>query len=66
MRTGSVLLPRGLQLRPQDVALAAGQGIAALEVVRRPRVAVASTGDELYEAGTKLPSVVFTNRTATL
>jgi molybdopterin biosynthesis enzyme len=34
VRTGSVLLPRGLQLRPQDVALAAGQGIAALEVVR--------------------------------
>ncbi len=54
---GTLLLPRGLRLRPQDIALAAGQGIAALDVVRRPRVAVASTGDELYEpeAGFELP-----------
>ncbi|MEI2774265.1 MAG: gephyrin-like molybdotransferase Glp [Candidatus Competibacter sp.] len=47
VRIGTVLLPRGLRLRPQDVSLAAGQGIAVLEVVRQPRVAVASTGDEL-------------------
>ncbi|MEI2779812.1 MAG: molybdopterin molybdotransferase MoeA [Candidatus Competibacter sp.] len=53
---GTVLLPHGLRLRPQDVALAAGQGIAALEVVRRPRVAVASTGDELYAPGVQLPT----------
>ena len=53
---GTVLLPQGLRLRPQDVALAAGQGIAALEVVRRPRVAVASTGDELYAPGVQLPT----------
>ncbi|MFZ1643682.1 MAG: gephyrin-like molybdotransferase Glp, partial [Candidatus Contendobacter sp.] len=54
---GTLLLPRGLRLRPQDIALTAGQGIAALDVVRRPRVAVASTGDELYEpeAGLELP-----------
>ncbi len=56
VRAGTALLPHGLRLRPQDVALAAGQGIAALEVVRRPRVAVASTGDELYEPGVQLPT----------
>jgi molybdopterin molybdotransferase len=55
VRAGAALLPRGLRLRPQDGALAAGQGIAALEVVRRPRVAVASTGDELREPGAALP-----------
>lgn len=52
---GTVLLPGGWRLRPQDVALAAGQGIAALDVIRRLRVAVASTGDELYEPGVELP-----------
>lgn len=52
---GSVLLPKGLRLRPQDVALAAGQGIAALKVVRQPRVALASTGDELHQPGVELP-----------
>jgi molybdopterin molybdotransferase len=56
VRAGTVLLPQGLRLRPQDVALAAGQGIAALEVVRPPRVAVASTGDELHEPGEELPT----------
>lgn len=55
VRTGTVLLASGLRLRPQDVALAAGQGIAELTVRRRPRIAVASTGDELYESGTTLP-----------
>ena len=55
VQAGTMLLPGGLRLRPQDVSLAAGQGIAALTVRRRPRVAVASTGDELYEPGTALP-----------
>lgn len=52
---GTQLLPKSLRLRPQDIALAAGQGIAALEVIRRLRVAVASTGDELHEPGAELP-----------
>ena len=55
VRAGSTLLPRGSWLRPQDVALAAGQGIAALEVVRPVRVAVVSTGDELRAPGETLP-----------
>lgn len=55
VRAGTVLLSSGLQLRPQDIALAAGQGVAALTVMRRLRVAVASTGDELYEPGIELP-----------
>ena len=55
VQAGTVLLSRGVRLRPQDVALAAGQGIAALAVLRPPRVAVASTGDELFEPGVALP-----------
>ena len=55
VQAGAVLLTGGMRLRPQDVALAAGQGIARLPVIRRLRVAVASTGDELYEPGIDLP-----------
>lgn len=64
VQAGTVLLRRGLRLRPQDVALVAGQGIATLDVVRRLRVAVASTGDELHEPGVALPpgAIYETNR----
>ena len=57
IQVGTTLLSCGSRLRPQDVALAAGQGIAALQVVRTLRVAVASTGDELYEPGQPLAAV---------
>lgn len=60
VRAGAVLLTGGMRLRPQDVALAAGQGIAALPVIRRLRVAVASTGDELCEPGVELaPGAIY-------
>jgi len=44
---GHAALAAGLRLRPQDVALAAAFGLTHLDVVRRIRVAVFSTGDEL-------------------
>ena len=60
VRAGAVLLPGGLLLRPQDVALAAGQGFAALTVVRQLRIAVASTGDELHLPGVELsPGAIY-------
>ncbi len=43
----SPALPRGRKLRPQDLGLLAGLGITELEVYRRPRVAILSTGDEI-------------------
>jgi len=45
-------LPPGRRLRPQDVALAAALGLTHLDVTRRIRVAVFSTGDELVSPGT--------------
>jgi molybdopterin molybdotransferase len=39
-------------LRPQDLALAAAFGLTRLDVVRRLRIAVFSTGDELASPGT--------------
>ena len=48
---GRVALKAGQRLRPQDVALAAAFGLTQIEVVRRLRVAVFSTGDELASPG---------------
>ena len=48
---GHVALRAGQRLRPQHVALAAAFGLTSLDVVRRIRVAVFSTGDELASPG---------------
>src|ERR1700754_680170 len=48
---GTPALPAGQRLRPQDVALAAAFGLTQVEVRRRIRVAVFSTGDELVSPG---------------
>jgi molybdopterin molybdotransferase len=48
---GHPALKAGLRLRPQHVALAAAFGLAQLDVNRRIRVAVFSTGDELVSPG---------------
>jgi molybdopterin molybdotransferase len=58
-RSGQELCPRG-PLRPQDIGLLAANGIARLEVVRRPRVRVLSTGNELLAAGEELrPGLIY-------
>ena len=61
---GHVALKSGQRLRPQDVALAAAFGLTRLDVVRRLRVAVFSTGDELASPGTKraAPQLFDSNR----
>lgn len=48
---GQVTLKAGRRLRPQDVAVAAAFGLTTLDVVRRLRVGVFSTGDELASPG---------------
>jgi molybdopterin molybdotransferase len=48
---GSVVLPNGRRLRPQDVAVCAALGLTELQVRRSVRVAVFSTGDEIVSPG---------------
>ena len=48
---GNVVLPAGTVLEPQHVALAAALGITRIEVRRRLKVAIFSTGDEVVEPG---------------
>src|SRR5712672_1819493 len=51
IKAGTPALPAGQRLRPQDVALAAAFGLTRIEVRRRIRVAVFSTGNELVSPG---------------
>ena len=55
IRLGAVALPAGRRLAVQHVALAAALGLTKLNVRRRVRVALFSTGDEIVEPGAALP-----------
>jgi len=51
---GETLLRRGTRIGSREIGMAAACGMAELDVVRRPRVAVISTGDELVPPGAPL------------
>jgi len=53
IEAGRVVLSAGRLLRPQDVGLLAAIGVAEVPTVRRPRVALLVTGDELLPPGSK-------------
>ncbi len=52
---GETLLRRGTRFGSREIGMLAACGLADVSVVRRPRVAVLSTGDELVEPGRPLP-----------
>jgi molybdopterin molybdotransferase len=51
---GSMAIPAGRVLDAQNITLAAALGLTSVEVRRRIRVAIFSTGDEVVEPGSKL------------
>ena len=52
----SVVLARGTRLSPAGLGMAASVGLHELQVLRRPRVALFSTGDELVMPGEVAPA----------
>ena len=50
-KKGEILIPKGLRLSPNNIALAAAMGHAQLPVAKRPKVAILANGDELVEPG---------------
>jgi putative molybdopterin biosynthesis protein len=57
---GETLLRRGARISSREIGMLAACGFAEIDVVRRPRVAVLSTGDELTALGRPLaPGAVY-------
>jgi putative molybdopterin biosynthesis protein len=55
MARGETVLRRGQLIGSREIGMLAACGIADIPAVRRPRVAVLSTGDELVPPGAPLP-----------
>ncbi len=55
VREGQTVLAKGSVLRPSEIGVLASLGQATVRVIRRPVVAILSTGDELVEAGQPRP-----------
>lgn len=67
IRAGSAILEAGRRLRSQEMGLAASVGLAQLPVLRKLRVAVFFTGDELAMPGEPLaPGAVYNSNRFTL
>lgn len=49
IRTGDLVLRKGVLIRPQEIAVMASVGCTSVNVARKPIVAVISSGDELVE-----------------
>jgi molybdopterin molybdotransferase len=56
--SGSSVMLKGQRLTPAALGLAASIGMSSLPVVRRPRVALFSTGDELVMPGAVVPALM--------
>lgn len=54
IQTGDTILKTGHVIRPQEIGVMAALGVATVRVVRRPKVAVLSTGDELLDVDAEL------------
>ncbi len=54
VRRGDRVLGAGAVIRPAEIALLAALGVPQVPVIRRPRVAILATGDELVEPGEQL------------
>lgn len=67
IKSGSMILAAGQRLRAQELGLAASVGLAQLPVVRKLRVAVFFTGDELAMPGDALkPGAIYNSNKFTL
>ncbi len=56
IKKGSVVITKGTVLNPAHLGMIASLGISRIKVIRRPRVAVLVTGNELVEIGRRLPA----------
>ncbi|MDY6865482.1 MAG: molybdopterin molybdotransferase MoeA [Halobacteriota archaeon] len=66
VRVGDTVLKKGRVLKPHDIGILAGIGKSQIKVLKRPDVAIISTGDELVEVGDVPPGKIIDVNSYTL
>jgi len=67
IRAGQKIFNKGSILRPQDLGVLAAQGIDQVNIIRTPKVAMLSSGDELEKPGIPLKSgKIYDSNTTTI
>lgn len=61
LQQGEQVFEAGHRVRPQDIGVLAELGRAQVDVIRRPRVSILATGDELVPVGTEAKPGQITN-----
>ena len=54
VKTGDLVLTAGKRIRPQEIGMLASLGYTSVSVIRRPKVAILATGDELVSIDAQL------------
>lgn len=67
IQAGQTTIKKGTQLRPAEIGVMASMGYSLAKVIRRPVVAVLTTGDELCPAGIPLkPGKIYDSNSYTI
>ena len=62
--SGELVLPKGTELTPAVIGVAASLGYDSIPAIRRPTVAIVATGDELTEPGQRIePGKIYNSNT---
>jgi molybdopterin molybdotransferase len=61
MKKGDLIIKKGQVLRPQDVGILASLGLADVKVIKKPKIAILSGGDELIKQCSINPSKIANN-----
>ena len=64
IKEGTEILKKGIELKPEHIALLISSGIETIKSRRKPRISVFASGDELIEVGNPLePSKIYNSNT---
>ncbi|RED54318.1 gephyrin-like molybdotransferase Glp [Aestuariispira insulae] len=55
VQAGQVILAKGMKIGPAEIALLAAQGLTSVTLYKPLKVAVVSSGDEVFDPGSELP-----------